>query len=106
MPLATIPFLPSSSSSSSSKSSLLSAFKKSPKNFQMSYTISTPRSANAKFIEKDLPTVIYLHPVYLSQASFHGPFPSSSSPASLSLHKADVLLFFAVSLQPSSQTLT
>lgn len=63
MPLATLPLISSSSSATMSKSSsFLSSFKK-PKSFQMNYVIATPRSANAKTLERGLPTVIFLHAV-------------------------------------------
>ncbi|KAF7326012.1 AB hydrolase-1 domain-containing protein [Mycena kentingensis (nom. inval.)] len=34
------------------------------------YTISTPKNANAKSIDKNLPTVIFLHPVYIASDLF------------------------------------
>ena len=35
------------------------------------YTISTPTKANAKAIDPKLPTLLFLHPVYVSQEAFH-----------------------------------
>jgi pimeloyl-ACP methyl ester carboxylesterase len=35
------------------------------------YTISTPATANAKSIDKSLPTVIFLHPAFVAQEVFH-----------------------------------
>lgn len=35
------------------------------------YTISTPKNDNAKSIDSNLPTVVFLHPVYIAQVIFH-----------------------------------
>lgn len=35
------------------------------------YTISTPTKTNAKAIDPKLPTLLFLHPVYVSQEAFH-----------------------------------
>ncbi|KAJ7617345.1 Alpha/Beta hydrolase protein [Roridomyces roridus] len=40
----------------------------------VAYTISTPRAASAKSIDRDLPTVVFLHPVWLSHPVFHHQF--------------------------------
>jgi pimeloyl-ACP methyl ester carboxylesterase len=41
---------------------------------QMHYTISTPTQTSAKVIDKTLPTVIFLHPVFFAQEIFHCEF--------------------------------
>ncbi|KAJ7636480.1 Alpha/Beta hydrolase protein [Roridomyces roridus] len=38
------------------------------------YTISTPKNVCAETIDSTLPTIIFLHPVHLSQAAFHHQF--------------------------------
>ncbi|KAI4516996.1 Alpha/Beta hydrolase protein [Schizophyllum commune] len=38
------------------------------------YTISTPTKTNAKAIDPKLPTLLFLHPVYVSQEAFHPQF--------------------------------
>ncbi|CAA7264279.1 unnamed protein product [Cyclocybe aegerita] len=43
---------------------------------QINYTISTPTNDNAKSIDKNLPTVLFLHPVYVGHAMFHHQFAS------------------------------
>jgi pimeloyl-ACP methyl ester carboxylesterase len=37
----------------------------------LSYTISTPSDPSAKYIDEHLPTVIFLHPVFIGQEIFH-----------------------------------
>ena len=102
MPLATLPIGSSSTSPAPTKSSFLSAFKKnkSAGTFQISYTIATPRSANAKVLERGLPTVIFLHAVYLSQAMFHGQSQRLGKAAEAEL--SDPSSFYLS--QPSSRT--
>lgn len=52
-----------------------------PINFN--YTISTPTCSSATTIQKDIPTIIFLHPVYIAQVIYHrmwhcpGRLPSS-----------------------------
>ncbi|KAF9475136.1 alpha/beta-hydrolase [Pholiota conissans] len=40
------------------------------------YTISTPKDKNADKIDPSLPTIIFLHPIYVSQIIFHYQFAS------------------------------
>ncbi|KIY47876.1 alpha/beta-hydrolase [Fistulina hepatica ATCC 64428] len=40
----------------------------------INYTVSTPTETSAKAIAKDLPVVIFLHPVYIGQDFFHPQF--------------------------------
>ncbi|KAF9528440.1 Alpha/Beta hydrolase protein [Crepidotus variabilis] len=40
------------------------------------YTISTPKNDNAKSIDSNLPTILFLHPVYIAQVIFHLQFAS------------------------------
>ncbi|KJA23107.1 hypothetical protein HYPSUDRAFT_138152 [Hypholoma sublateritium FD-334 SS-4] len=42
----------------------------------LSYTISTPKANDAETIDPSLPTIILLHPVYVSQHIFHYQFAS------------------------------
>lgn len=35
------------------------------------YTISTPKNENAKSIDSSLPTIVFLHPVYIGHVIFH-----------------------------------
>ncbi|KAK7437943.1 hypothetical protein VKT23_018378 [Stygiomarasmius scandens] len=46
-------------------------FKSSSGKTEFRYNIATPSSASAKSIEKNLPTVLMLHPVYIAQEIFH-----------------------------------
>ncbi|KIY68819.1 alpha/beta-hydrolase [Cylindrobasidium torrendii FP15055 ss-10] len=40
----------------------------------VSYNISTPTNTNAKTIDPKLPTILFLHPVYIASELFHGQF--------------------------------
>ncbi|KAL1702671.1 Alpha/Beta hydrolase protein [Schizophyllum commune] len=40
----------------------------------INYTISTPTNPSAKSIEKNIPTIIFLHPVYMGQEIYHQQF--------------------------------
>ncbi|KAF8965052.1 Alpha/Beta hydrolase protein [Flammula alnicola] len=42
----------------------------------INYTIATPTSENAESIDPSLPTVLLLHPIYVSQVIFHHQFAS------------------------------
>lgn len=90
MPLASISLSSPSASPPSTKSSFLSAFKKNKpvSSFSMAYTISTPRSANAKALQPGLPTVIFLHPVCAS-SSVLCVVQSSRSPLTLAVGLPD-----------------
>lgn len=46
------------------KSSLLASF-------EVNYNIATPTNASAKSIDNSLPTILFLHPVYISSPVFH-----------------------------------
>ena len=41
----------------------------------INYTISTPTNPTAKSIEKNIPTIIFLHPVYMGQEIYHRTCP-------------------------------
>ena len=42
----------------------------------IAYTIATPTSENAQTIDPTLPIVLFLHPMYLGQATFHCTHPN------------------------------
>ena len=50
----------------------------------MYYSIATPTNPSAQHIDRDLPTVIFLHPVYIASQIFHRAcFPSVATAALL-----------------------
>jgi pimeloyl-ACP methyl ester carboxylesterase len=57
----------------------------------LNYTISTPTTANAKSIDKALPTVIFLHPAFIAQEIFHCMLTSITLGATRAIHLASPL---------------